>query len=84
MSHLRIIFVEWIDSQTEDGWSDAKVDGDLPTVYSAGIYLGETAEYIELSHSNDPANENACGRIKIPLSAIKKIRTLCQIQIRAK
>lgn len=83
MKYLRVVYVEWIDSETTQGW-DAITDGELPTCHSVGIHLNQTADYVQLAHSIDPANGNVNGTLKIPQVAIKKIRTLCQIQLKSK
>jgi len=85
MTHLKIVYVEWADSETLNGWEPINSrDEELPLAYSVGVYLNETEEFLELAHSVDPKNEAANGRIKIPLSAIKKCRTLCQVQLKTK
>jgi hypothetical protein len=81
VKYLKIVYAEWIDSETSHGW-DAIADGPLPLCYTVGIYLNEHEDYIQLAHSLDPASGNANGTIKIPLVAIKKLRTLCQIQLK--
>lgn len=81
MKYLRVIYCQWIDSETTHGWEPIS-DGEMPLVHSVGVYLNETEEYLQLAHSIDPSNENANGTIKIPQVAIKKIRTLCQIQMK--
>jgi hypothetical protein len=79
MSYIRVIYVEWLDSQTEVGWSEGEVE-ELSLTISVGIFIKETKDAIVIANSYDPETGENNGRIYIPLSAIKKIRTLCQIQ----
>lgn len=80
MKYLRIIYVIWLDSETKDGWEAIENCEKLSLAHTVGVLVGETDEYLELAHSVDPENEACNGRIKIPHVAIKKARTLCQIQ----
>ena len=85
MNYLRIVYIEWEDSETTDGWSpiDSSQE-DLPLAHSVGIFLSDDKGFVEIAHSIDPVNGNVNGRIRIPHVAIKKIRTLCQIQMKTK
>jgi len=78
---MRIVHIEWVDSHTEVGWEGIDLnDAALDITHTVGIFLGETHNYALVAHSYDPATNEYNGRISIPLSCIKDLRTLCQIK----
>lgn len=83
MNYLKVVYVEWIDSQTDSGWDSETMD-ELGTTISIGICIRETNDSLLLANSYDPETGDNNGRIYIPLCCIKKVRTLCQLQMKTK
>lgn len=81
MKYLKIVYVEWIDSTTEVGW-DSETKDKIETTISVGILIKETEDAYVIANSYDPDTQENNGRIYIPHFAIKKARTLCQIQMK--
>lgn len=81
MKELRVIHVQWIDSETDDGWEGLPDDQYLRPVHTIGILLKEAKDHILISNSFDPDSHFSNGRIVIPLCAIKNVRTICHIKL---
>ena len=81
MNAIKIVHIEWIDSQAEIGWEPFTHTDDFDLCHTVGFLLAETDHYAIVAHSYDPATEEWNGRISIPLCAIKDVRTLCRIKI---
>lgn len=81
---MKVVHIEWLDSQQEIGWDEASpelYEHDVLT-HSIGLLLFETYSYILIAHSYDPETNEFNGRMAIPLCAIKEMRTLCHVNLK--
>jgi len=71
-----MIYVEWIDALSRDGWINAEDTEawfkDIDMVCDVGFLIIKTKEYIVLAQSYSSATEQYGYLKKIPLSSIKK------------
>lgn len=77
---MRIVHVQWLDSQTDIGWDSFNHTDDFDLCHTVGILCGETEHYLIVANSFDPATNEFNGRISIPLCSIKEVRNLCRIK----
>ncbi len=74
---MKMVIVEWIDSESFDEWEDQHGDdGDLPVIRSIGFLKSETDKYVTLVLSWDSTNEKVATKMKIPKVAIQAMREL--------
>lgn len=73
MKSPRLLYIEWLDATTEDGWSpNTKLEAHL--IKSVGWLIGETKNEIILAADFSPPETNR--RIAIPTGWIKNKRYL--------
>lgn len=71
---MKIVYIEWIDSQGYDGWQYASFKpGTNLICKSSGFLFEETKEAITICHSVGP-NGGPHSPLTIPKIAIKKIK----------
>lgn len=74
---MKIVYVTWIDSSTDDGWQDANELDERPDlVHSVGFLVKETDTLLVIANSYDPATGHSNGRMSIPLVSIQKVKTI--------
>lgn len=69
----RLVYIEWIDATTEDGWSP-KIDLQAHLIKSVGWLVNETKNEVVLAGDFSPPDTNR--RIAIPTGWIKNKRFL--------
>lgn len=85
MKTFPVVFVEWIDSVSAGEWQTlSEATSDMGYTYSCGLLVGREKNYITLALSYDPDTDSVNCSKKIPLVAIKKMRTLCRRPIQKK
>lgn len=75
----KIIYVEWIDSVTRQGWAygeDMKDWGIDHTIQTIGFLASETDEALTVIQSYDGETNAGCNWICIPKPNIKKVINL--------
>lgn len=78
---MKVLHVEWLDSQTDIGWEPIEAIAPCHEVtHTVGLFLAETANSVVIAHSYDPATKEFNGRIYIPIVSIIEMRTICQIK----
>ncbi len=78
---MKVVHVEWIDSEADVGWEIADYRHDwISKCHSVGFLAAETENYIVIANSLDPDHQEFNGRISIPTCSIIEMRTLCQIK----
>jgi len=72
------IYIEWFDACTADGWENYNEAMKIPSnafCRTNALYIGETKEFLIVSHTQGKTKENALmGRLLIPKKWIKKIK----------
>jgi len=68
----KIIYIEWIDSISRQGWEDLDGDYDITLIKSIGYLVSENEKCISITTSLDLKFEMAVNIVVIPKSAIKK------------
>jgi len=80
----KIVFVEWVDALSKDGWINEKEAKrwfkDLDIVCDAGFLLAKTKNYIVLSQSFSGATGQHGYLKKIPRACVKKIIYLKRVK----
>lgn len=76
-----LVHVEWVDASFTEGWLDKETsDRDNPEppmeCETAGFLIYESKTHIVVAHSTAPEVEKVDATMKIPRSAIRKIRKL--------
>ena len=85
MKYAKVLWIEWIDSTSEVGWESLEsVQDEIGLTISVGIQIAETKDAVVIANSYDQETNESNGRISIPYCAIKKAKTLCQIQLKTK
>lgn len=77
---MKVVHIEWLDSQTEDGWT-AKDDvtSALELTHTVGFLVHENDLCLVVAHSMDAQTDSFNGLITIPRQAIERQRTLCRV-----
>ena len=79
---MTILHIEWLDSETRDGWQPLdEIKQALGLTHSTGFLIHESEQFILVAHSFDPDTESANGLITIPKGAIKTRRTICRVKV---
>lgn len=73
MKSPRLVYIEWIDATTDDGWSQ-KLDLQAHLIKSVGWLVNETKNEVVLAADFSPPDTNR--RIAIPSGWIKNKRFL--------
>jgi hypothetical protein len=82
MSSMKVYHIEWLDSETLEGWTAlSDVEAELSVTHTIGFLIHESNEFLLVAHSYDPGTESTNGLITIPKAAIKKSRTLCRVKV---
>lgn len=72
------IYVEWIDSFTQDGWlnfDDMRTVPDETLCRTSGFYVGQNKNWLVICHTIGKTINNQCmGKVCVPLRAILKVR----------
>lgn len=77
-----IIFLEWIDAESEVGWDDVDhFSSDLNTVFTVGFLVYEDKQKYVVATSYDPINEHYNCVIKIPRAWVVKKRILKNVRL---
>lgn len=70
---MNCVYVEWIDSETDDGWGKIKdVSDNLTLCRTIGYLIKDSSDFVTIAHSWDEENDHVNGTIQIPKVAIKK------------
>lgn len=79
---MKVVHIEWIDSQTEIGWeSVGHVPPEPEITHTVGFLIHEGEHYLVVANSYDPATHETNGRIVIPqVSVIGPVTQLCIIK----
>jgi hypothetical protein len=79
MRRPKIVRVKWDDSAAPRGWQRMdELVVDIVNVDTVGFLVAEDRKTVTVavSYVADEGQEQACGMVTIPKSAIKKMRTL--------
>lgn len=82
MTYARVVFIEWLDSQSTVGWDSYETFKGFPSTFSIGILVEEAKDHYAIAHSYDPESDEFNGLMRIPFIAVIKARTLCTIQLK--
>lgn len=78
---MRVVYVEWRDSEASNSWSPIDdIKDELELTLSVGFLIKEAEAYYLVALSYDPDTESINNHKKIPRSAVEKIRTICHIK----
>lgn len=69
-----VVYVEWVDAETEGGWEEEKEIGKLPVCATLGFLVKETEDTIVVASTYESTHTNA--RIKIPRAWLKSYTVL--------
>lgn len=82
MNSLTVVHLTWIDSESINEWCELEeLNYSFSEVHSVGILIFEDEEKFILSVSYDAASDSANGIMLIPKAAVRKVETLCTIQM---
>ncbi len=70
----RPVYIEWLDSQSTDGWSNPDRDHDL-RCRSLGFLVRESDESVTVA-TNVSAIEDVCNQMTIPRIAITRLEEI--------
>ena len=77
MKKLKIVLVEWIDSESNNEWQFFKdLSQELASSHASGFLVQDNKEFIRLSTSIDYSTESCIGTLLIPKKCILKIKIL--------
>lgn len=80
---LKIIHVQWVDSQTLDTWRDVKeLDHDMGVIHTVGLLVHQDADSLFIASTYDGSREAVNAAIWIPRSCIKTVVPLGSIEVR--
>jgi len=72
------IYIEWLDAYTVDGWTTYKKAMELTQncfCKTNALYVGETKDFITVSHTQGKTKENSLmGILSVPKKFIRKTR----------
>lgn len=70
----KIVWVEWVDSVSRDGWLIPEEDTGPKPIRTIGFLVKETEEALTVSgtFATDPTCVPFCGLLTIPLVAVTK------------
>lgn len=78
---MRVVHVEWVDSETETGWEPLSSVESRPLIaHTVGFLLKEADDFVMVAHSFDFENEHYNGAIRIPRCSIVKMSLLCGVK----
>ena len=80
---LRILRVDWVDSEGLGNWRDREDFYKVKTVpiVSVGLEVKSDEENIFLSVGYDSKLDNFCGSIRIPRCSIKRVRVIGKVKL---
>ena len=65
-----ITFIEWVDATYGSGWESIDAHQPIATIWSVGMVVDETDDYVTIAASVDEDMEMSNGVMTIPTSAI--------------
>ena len=72
------IYIEWVDAYSDDDWQSVKKAINLSDeiyCYTNAYFIGQTKDYIIVSHTKGKTIENDIGgRLCIPKKWIRKVK----------
>lgn len=74
---MKIIYIEWNDAVSADGWSDtSEIEPELALIVTVGILIKETDDIITVGLNQDITNEKHSCIMHIPKPWIKSKRII--------
>ncbi len=71
-----VVYIEWVDSQTNYGWrKEERVDDEVCLIKSVGIQVSKTKTSITISTSKSSFG-NFVDKLSIPICSIKNLKRL--------
>ena len=76
MTGYPLVYVEWMDSSSPDGWHDPDPKPTITSIKSVGWLTNDTEEAIILTGHRDEQHNIHCADMTIPKVAITKFKTI--------
>ncbi len=74
---MKLVYVEWLDSESEQGWHKiSELKPDMTPIKSVGYLVVDNPHRIVLGPNYDEKNEAVCQPISIPRCSIITIKEI--------